>query len=301
VSPATAAAVLATARRTLTAAGIDSAAIDARLLATHALGCDMAALIGHPERGVDAAVAARLDELVARRARREPLAYILGRREFWSLSLQVTPATLIPRPDSETVVEAALCRVVRRRTQALRVLDLGTGSGCLLAALLVELPNAWGVGVDLSAAALTVARANLRSAGVSRRAALLRADWTAALAGCFDLIVANPPYITNAEWTTLSPEVRDHEPATALRGGVDGADAYRALLPDIGRLLAADGAACVELGRASAAAALRAGRAAGLQAIDLTDDLGGRPRCVTFVRMPLRKRKKNLGNQPVPV
>ena len=196
---------------------------------------------------------------MARRLRREPMAYILGEREFWSLPLRVSPAVLVPRPESETVVEAAL-ESIADRAAPLRILDLGTGSGCLLLALLSELPHASGLGIDRSAAALAIARANAERLGLADRAAFREGDWGYGLAGPFDVIVSNPPYVARTDARNLAPEVFAFEPQEALFAGADGLDAYRALAPDCARLLAQDGVTCLEIGQgqgASVAAILR--------------------------------------------
>lgn len=290
---------LAAVRTRLAAAGIDEAALDARLLVAQALGVDMAQVVGHPERPLQGGEAERLEMLVERRRRREPLAYLLGRREFWSLDLRVSPATLIPRPESETLVEAALTWA-KGRGGARRILDLGTGSGCLLLALLNELPEAWGVGTDISEAALAVARDNAERLGCRARAAFVRADWTEGLAGAFDLIIANPPYVASWEHATLPPEVREYEPEQALFAGEDGGAAYRRVLPALPALLAEDGAAFVEVGGASINAAVAAARHAGL-AIEVASDLAGRPRCLRLIQGVPAMRKNFLGNHLVPV
>ncbi|MGE5780576.1 MAG: peptide chain release factor N(5)-glutamine methyltransferase, partial [Hyphomicrobiales bacterium] len=188
---------IAEARARLAAAGIAAAGLDARLLAAHVLGCEVSVLIGHPERPIGPAEAARFEAAVRRRLDREPLAYILGGKEFWSLPLRVTRDTLIPRPETETVVEAALAWCRQGGGATTRIVDLGTGSGCLLLALVAELPAAWGVGVDRSEPALAVARDNAERLGVADRASFVCADWGTALTGEFDLIVCNPPYIAD--------------------------------------------------------------------------------------------------------
>ena len=223
----------------MAAVGVEQAGLEARLLLADALACDVAVLIGHPERPLAPTEATRLGERLCRRLRREPLAYILGRREFWSLSFRVDPHTLIPRPETETLVEAALARAAGRH--GLRLLDLGTGSGCMLLALLCELPDAWGVGVDIEEGALAVARANARLLGLDARATFVCGDWTEALTGRYDIIVANPPYVSDDEWSQLDIGVRDFEPALALRGGADGLTAYRRILPSLPGLLTPDG------------------------------------------------------------
>jgi len=288
------------ARKRLAAAGIEGAALDARLLVADALGCDMATVIGHPERAFDAGQNLWFEGALGRRAAREPLAYVLGRREFWSLSLRVDEATLIPRPDSEIIVETALQRM-RGRRSALRVLDLGTGSGCLLIALLRELPEAIGIGVDISGAALAVAVDNARRCGVGDRAMFVRGDWADAIDGPFDLVVGNPPYVTAAEWRTLEPEVRDFEPGGALVAGDDGLEAYRRIIPELARLLAEEGAAFLEIGGDSAAGALRLAEASGLGAVGVHRDVAGRPRCLAVSAADPVRMKKNVGNQAVPV
>jgi release factor glutamine methyltransferase len=277
-------AALAAAAARLAAAGIDEAAAEARLLVGHALDAPVTAVIGHPERAVAAPAAARLDGLLARRARREPMAYLLGRREFWSLDLAVTPATLIPRPDSETLVEAVLA-LLPDRTAPLSVLDLGTGSGCLLLALLSELPAARGVGVDADPDAVAVAAANAVRVGLAARATFRRGDWSKGLTGAFDLVVANPPYIRRGEIDRLAPEVARYEPRRALDGGEDGLDAYRAIAPDLPRLLVPGGIAAFEIGADQAETATAILCRPGLEALGIRQDLAGRPRCAIFRRI----------------
>lgn len=270
---------IAEARARLAAAGIAAAGLDARLLAAHVLGCEVSVLIGHPERPIDPAAAARFEAAVGRRLAHEPLAYILGEKEFWSLPLRVTRDTLIPRPETETMVEAALAWC-RQGGVATRIVDLGTGSGCLLLALLAELPAAWGVGVDRSEPALAVARDNAERFGVADRASFVCADWGTALAGEFDLIVCNPPYIADVEWSELAPDIREFEPPRALRAGADGLAAYRAILTDLPRLVASNGAAFIEIGGPSAHAVSRLAAGAGMKCAATVTDLAGRPRCL---------------------
>src|SRR5476649_928969 len=210
---------LATARQVLAnkfrQAGIDSADADARLLITHALGIDRTALIANGERALNPEELKAIDALGGRRLRREPVARIFGAKEFWSLSLHVSPAVLVPRPETETVVEAALDFVVRGnlRMESLRILDIGTGSGALLLALLSELPNAIGTGTDISAPALGVARVNAERHSLAARCTFITCDIAAGLPGPFDLIVSNPPYIAQSHIPALEPEVRDYDPA----------------------------------------------------------------------------------------
>ncbi|MFQ5783766.1 MAG: peptide chain release factor N(5)-glutamine methyltransferase [Alphaproteobacteria bacterium] len=282
---------------TLRAAGLPEARREAQVLLGHALGGGRETVIGHPERRLSAAERAAFATLVARRRAREPAAYILGEREFWSLPFGVSRDTLIPRPDSETVVETALA--FADRDAPLRLLDLGAGSGCLLLALLSELPHAGGIGVDLSAGALATARDNAARLGLAERARFVRGDWGRALGGRFDLIVANPPYIAAADLDGLAPEVARFEPRTALSPGADGLAGYRALAPDVARLLAADGLAVIEVGdgQAGRVAAIMAARR--LDEVARRRDLAGIERCLCFRRREIIAGfgKKLLGNR----
>lgn len=254
-------------------AGIETPRREARLVLAHALGREPATLGAAGDVPEDCGLA-----LAERRARREPLAYITGRREFWSLEFEVSPATLIPRPDSETLIEAALAaRPERGRVR--RILDLGTGTGCLLLAALSEYPEAFGLGVDLSPEAAMLARRNARRLGMQDRAAFLAGDWAEALAGRFDLILANPPYIPALEIAALMPEVSDHEPRLALDGGADGLDAYRRIVAGLPASLAAGGVAILELGIDQADAVAALARGAGYSA-ESRADLAGVPRAL---------------------
>lgn len=265
---------MAEARALLREAAARIERLDAEVLLAHLAGVPRLALLADLGRDIDAGGFAAL---VARREAGEPVAYITGRREFWSLDLAVTPDVLIPRPDSETLVAAALEALPGVR--APRILDLGTGSGALLLAALSEWPGGWGAGVDASAAALGVARANAAALGLAGRVAFVRGDWAAALGGRFDLVLCNPPYV--ADGAATGPGVAAHEPHAALFAGADGLDAYRALMPQIARLLAPGGAACVEIGFDQAAAVTALADAAGLAAA-LRRDLAGRPRCLVL-------------------
>lgn len=282
---------LAAAAARLDRAGVAAARREARLLLGAALGLGPEAIIAHPERPLTAAEAERFAALVRRRGRREPLSRILGRREFWGLEFRVTADTLDPRPDSETVVQAALDAAVDRAAP-LAVLDLGTGTGCLLLALLSELPRARGLGIDASAAAVEVARDNAAALGLGSRAAFAVGDWGKGVAGPFNLILTNPPYVATGEVERLAPEVIRYEPRSALDGGADGMDRYRALAPDLTRLLAATGRAVVEIGdgQADAVAAILA--AADLRGVERRADLAGIVRCLTVAR----GRQKNSWN-----
>jgi len=278
---------LATATARLAAAGIADPRRDARLLIAAAIEAGPERLIAHPDRVLDGAEAAQADALIARRAAREPVSRILGRREFWSLEFEITPDTLDPRPDSETLVAAVLERI---RTQGLMraplsVLDLGTGSGCLLLALLSELPAARGLGLDISAAALDVARRNARNLGYLERVHFEIGDWGAGLDGFWQLIISNPPYITEAEIGDLAPEVVRYDPRLALTAGSDGLDAYRELLPQAARLLDRDGILALEVGRGQQEAVTALLVASGFAPLGRYRDLGGIERCLLATRI----------------
>jgi release factor glutamine methyltransferase len=277
-----------TARRALTArlrsGGIESAELDARILVGSVLGLELTGLIAAAGRILDRDEAECLEGFARRRIAGEPVARILGFREFWGLPLRLSPATLVPRPDTETVVEAALeiLRADSRRDSPLRIADLGTGSGALLLALLSELPDAFGVGTDISVPALLTARDNARQLGFAARAAFAACDYAAALSGPFDLIVSNPPYIRSAQIASLDAEVRDHDPHRALDGGFDGLDAYRLIAPQASRLLAPGGALVVEVGHGQSGEVPGLLRAAGLtSAGPPKSDLAGIRRVVT--------------------
>jgi len=269
----------------LAAAGMEDARREAWLLLAAATGRSRAELVAGAVDRLSPAEEERLQALAARRLQREPMAYILGEREFWSLPLRVGPAVLVPRPESETVVEAALAAVTDRRAP-LRLLDLGTGSGCLLLALLAELPRASGLGIDCSAAALRIARSNAERLGLADRAAFREGDWGAGVTGPFDVIVSNPPYVASADAASLAPEVRAFEPAQALFAGPDGLAAYRALAPDCARLLAADGALCLEIGQGQGVAVAAIMREHRLRLVASRPDLAGIERCLVLRHAP---------------
>jgi release factor glutamine methyltransferase len=261
----------------LASAGIANPRREARLLLAHASGLSQVELIGYPERPVGAR--AEFERLVERRAGREPLSHLVGHREFWSLEFIVTPDTLDPRPDSEAVVEAAL-DLIPDTNAALRIADLGVGTGCLLAALLSMLPAATGVGVDRNLAAAVVANRNMAALGFSARARIVVGDWGKALAGGFDIVVANPPYIPSGEIELLQPEVSRHEPRSALDGGADGLDAVRRVVSSLPRLLAPGGRAVIEFGDGQRAAVGGIVAARGLRVAGERRDLADRVRCV---------------------
>ena len=256
----------------------ETARLDAELLIAHLLGVERNELIlRRLEQEVDEVEA---EALFARRARGEPVAHIVGEREFWSLPFRVTPDVLIPRPDSETLIEAAVTDLGSDAVP--NVLDLGTGSGCLLLAALHQWPRAWGVGVDRSAAAIAVAQDNAQRLGLADRASFVVGNWTDALDARFDLVLANPPYIGTGE--ALPHEVAGFEPASALYAGADGLDDYRRIVPRLPGILSEKGAAHLEIGHTQADLVMQMARAAGMEA-RLRRDLAGLPRCVS-IRLP---------------
>jgi release factor glutamine methyltransferase len=273
-------------RRALTekfrAAGIESPELDARILVGHALSLDHAALAAAGARLLESSEQNTIAEFTRRRLTREPVARIVGSKEFWSLKLAVNSSTLVPRPETETVVEAALAAIDADgpRSRTLRIADLGTGSGALLLALLAELPNAFGVGTDIGFGTLLVAQDNARRLKFGR-AAFVACDLAAAFGGPFDLIVSNPPYIASCAIATLGPEVRNFDPHAALDGGPDGLDFYRLIAASAPTLLKAGGALVLELGigQAPAVAALLSGTQ--LLPSLLHYDLQGLPRAMT--------------------
>jgi len=275
------------AKQRLAAAGIDSPVIDARLLVEAAADATRADILSDPRRDLTPAQAQTLDDYLTRREAREPVSHILGAKGFWKIMLRVTPAVLAPRPDTETILDVVL--PLYPETEAFSVLDLGVGSGAILLAILAERPAARGLGIDASDEALAVARENAANLGLSSRAAFTHTDWTAGLDGDqFDLVVSNPPYIRSGDIAGLPPEVRDHEPRLALDGGRDGLTAYRALAPQILRVLRPGGRFAVEfgLGQREAVQALFVG--AGAEELTVTKDLADRERV-------LSGRKKALG------
>ena len=265
------------------AADIESPELDARVLIGHALGLDHAGLVRAAAQQISDLTASQIDRFAARRLAGEPVARILGAREFWGLRLAVTPAVLVPRPETETVVELALALMDQEgpRTRPLRIADLGTGSGALLLALLTELPGACGVGTDIDPPALAVARDNAARLDLVARARFVAADYGHALTGPFHLVVSNPPYIASAGIATLDAEVREHDPRRALDGGADGLEAYRAIAADAARL--AGGSAVVEIGRGQEADVERLFAAAGFRLMTGRRDLAGITRALGFV------------------
>ena len=261
--------------------GLDHPEREAALLLTRTSGIRAVDLIGAPDEKLGRAPD-EIEAFAARRAAGEPLSRILGRRDFWSLSLAISPDVLDPRADSETVVEAALAEMAHRSAEPLRLLDLGVGSGALLCSLLIEFPQATGVGVDLSERAAAVARANMGTLGLEERGTIVVGNWGDGLEGPFDLIVSNPPYIRAGEIDGLSREVREYDPRLALDGGADGLESYRALARTLARLLEpSKGRFFVEIGKGQAEAVRAILTRGGLAASGTRRDLSGRDRVVT--------------------
>lgn len=269
------------AARLLDADGIENARLDARILLAHAIGGRIEDIICHPDRVLSYFEQETFAKLIKRRGAREPVAYITGIKEFWSLEFQVTQDTLIPRADSETVIETAL-RLVPERDRGLRILDMGTGSGCLVAALLAEYTKAWGLGLDRKLETLTIARGNAVRLGLGDRISFVMGDWENALGdSLFDLVVANPPYIPDAEWKDLAADVRVFEPEHALKSGPDGLDDIRRILVGLPRILNDGGMAVIEFGLGQANAVCDFARSVcGLHVLSVEKDLAGHERCL---------------------
>jgi len=267
------------AAQSLRDAGIDDARREARLLLAHVLETSVEILFAHPEHPVNPDDTDTFFQLVTRRSIQEPLSRIIGSREFWSLSFDLSPATLDPRADSETIIDAIL-DARPDRSRACRMLDLGTGSGCLIGALLSEYPEALGVAVDASAEAIETATANLARLGFADRATCLVSDWDDQVDGRFDIIVSNPPYIVDADIVGLARGVKAYDPHLALAGGADGLDAYRALAPVLARRLADDGVAVLEHGDGQHGDVANIFSEAGLNVLGDRADLAGHVRCI---------------------
>ncbi len=268
----------------LKAAGVEQAVADARLLLAAASGRRIEDIIREPDAELSAQHMAAYVAMVARRTAREPVSRILGRREFWGLEFEITAGTLDPRADSETLISAALAEI-KQRNRPMRILDIGTGSGCLLLALLSEFPHAAGTGVDISQEALDVARRNAGRLGFSGRAQFIRCDvrnagWAGRMGGPFDLVIANPPYIENDAIAALAPEVARFDPYEALAGGADGLEFYRIITISVADLLYPGALVIVETGAGQAEAVRNMLRRAGLAALRLHHDVGGIARAV---------------------
>jgi release factor glutamine methyltransferase len=266
--------------------GVDGARLDARLLVAHVLGRDPGWLIGHPEAMLSVNELSEIEALVCRREAREPLAYILGVKEFWSLEFKLSAATLIPRPETETLVEVVLARMVERDA-GLRVLDLGTGSGCILLSILHERPNARGIGIDLCADALDIARNNSVTHGLSARCEFMHGDWWSALSiaaeADFDVVVSNPPYISDGEMADLASDIIDFEPQGALWAGADGLNCYRQILPGLTGRLRPGGLFVGEIGYEQGDGVLQLACDNGLETLEIISDVAGLPRCLVGV------------------
>jgi len=267
----------------LAAAGFDEVRRRARRLLSAALGLSAAEVFARLDRMVTEQEGDRITELLRRAVAHEPLSRILGVREFWGLEFALSPDTLDPRPETETVVEAVVARLAER-DRPYRLLDLGTGSGCLLLALLSEFREASGIGVDRVFGAVAAARRNAERLGLGARARFAVGDWASALAGGFDVVVANPPYVESAEMMRLPREVRDYDPALALDGGTDGLDAYRAIAADVPRVLAPGGLFACEIGVGQNEAVAGIIEASGLVIAAIVPDLAGIARCVVARR-----------------
>ncbi len=266
--------------RDFAAAGFDSARLDARILVGHVLGIEPSLLFARGDTAIPMADLETLRGFARRHLAHEPVSRILGMREFYGLPFKVTPDTLDPRPDTETVVDAVL--TLRGRTPSPRILDLGTGSGCIPLAILRHWPEASAVGVDINPGAVAVAAANAHALGFGAQARFQVGDWTNGLEGPFEIVVSNPPYITEAEYAGLAPEVRLYDPELALTAGPDGLAAYRALLAQVTGILAPGGQVFLEIGAGQSEAVARLAREAGLRLLARHADLGGIERCLHF-------------------
>ena len=283
IPPHTIGSVVGDVARGLAEAGIDEPRRRARRLVEAALALSPAEVFAATDRMIDEAAAERVAVLLRRALAHEPASRILGVREFWGLEFALSPATLDPRPESETLVEAVLARLPER-DRAYRFLDLGTGSGCLLIALLSEYRRAWGLGVDRAPEAAAAARGNALRLGVAARAGFAVGDWASALCGRFDAIVANPPYIASGDIAGLPREVRDFDPPLALDGGADGLAAYRAIAAELPRLLPPGGIAACEVGAGQDAAVAGIISRDGVVIEATVADLAGIARCVVARR-----------------
>ena len=267
----------------LNAAGIESALLDANLLLAYVLGCDRLTLARDAGRALKASELERFFMLIDRRRERKPVSRIIGRKEFWSLEFEISDSVLDPRPDSETLISAALKQIPLENKNYM-VADLGTGSGCLLLAILMERPGAWGLGLDYSYSSVRQARLNALNLDIYDRARFVVGDWGESLSGPFDLILTNPPYIASAEFKKLAPEVRDHDPRLALDGGEDGLCAYRMVAPQLRRLLKPEGRAILECGFRQASHVSEILHSVGLRVFKTHRDLAGIDRCLSVAR-----------------
>lgn len=263
----------------LQSAGIERGRFEARLLAAHALGVSIEKIVADDRRQLSDEELRALSALAEERAQRRPMAQILGWREFYGRRFKVTPDVLTPRPDSETLIDTVLDHI-DDRAAPLRLLELGIGSGCLLLTLLAELPQASGVGTDISPAALAVARANAEVLGLSQRCTLIEGDWSTAANGAFDILLSNPPYIPTDEIERLDAEVARYEPHVALDGGADGFSFYRRISRDCERVLTHKGLVALEIGAGQGDDVSDLLKAAGLVVLERRCDLAGIERCI---------------------
>ena len=271
----------------LQAAGIDSAALDGRILLEFVLQISREELLFSLDLPITKAQYAKLERLLELRAKHKPIAQIIGKREFWGLNFAVSEATLDPRADSETLIEAVLERV-HNRNLAFKILDLGTGTGCLLLSLLSELPNARGVGAEVSRETLAIARKNAKNLGLEDRADFVQSNWAENVSGKFakkfDIIISNPPYIPSAETAKLAPEVAEFEPKLALDGGNDGFDCYRAIMKQLPNSLKENGFAAFEIGMGQGGDLSKIAAENGLKVVGEKKDLGGIIRCIILTK-----------------
>ena len=290
----TLASILAEASQALTTTGCTEARRRARRLITSVLGFGSSELLAHLDREIAEREARHIRRLVSRVLRCEPLTRVLGRREFWGIEFGLSADTLDPRPDSEAIVEAVLRRVPERNA-ALRLLDLGTGTGCLLLALLSELPKATGVGIDIVMGAATTARMNAAALGFASRAWFCVGDWGKALSAQYAVVVFNPPYITRTGLAELPRAVRDYDPRRALDGGIDGLEAFRAISADLPGLLTPDGIFVTEVGIGQVDAVSAILSSAGMAIDGIEHDFAGVARCVVggpVLRQPCRGARR---------
>jgi len=271
--------VIAETTTALTTAGIDSPRLDARVLLAHVMQIETSQTFTRDDLPLPPHHEAELAKLVQRRMAREPVSRIFGKREFWGLEFNVTPATLDPRDDTETLVSAVIDHSKRVALNNPRILDLGTGTGCILLSLLHALSGSSGIGVDISEAALQVAAGNASKLQLSHRASFARMSWADALAGPFGIVTSNPPYLSDDDMRNLSPEVR-YDPIRALDGGGDGLDCYRAIVSDIKRLVRNPAVVALEVGAGQAEQVARLVAGAGLRVVEIRSDLSAIPRCV---------------------
>jgi release factor glutamine methyltransferase len=277
-TPKTVAQIIADLTARFSAAGLDTARLDARVLVARAMGRDPSLLFAATDEIPSLQITAVVESFAQRRLSHEPVSRIKGEREFWGLPFKITAATLDPRPDTETVVSAVLA--TKSLFDGPRILDLGTGTGCILLSILKDWPTASGLGIDVNPGAVAVAIENARALALTERASFQEGDWCAGVAGSFDIVTSNPPYIAATEISLLAPEVRQFDPLLALNGGIDGLSAYRLLVPQVYACLAPNGRLFLEIGADQAAAVTTILAAAGFDMRTEHRDLGGFVRCL---------------------